>query len=291
MKSRMCVTLFLWIGIALPASTQQANSSSSAQPATASQAGSPSQNTAATGKAPLRTTHGDFWDGDEPGVAWLVLHPFASKDYVRRYLQGVQDRVNELDELTASQEKTIKELGASTQQGIQLTSDKATDADYHASDAGNKARTAHESATKANARLTTVESVVSSIDSYKATNQTEVRFRPGQSALSEDAKRALDEIAAPLKNRHGYIIEVQGFSSGRGQAAITASRNMADSVVRYFVVNHEIPAYRIYALGMGNAFVAGEEASGRERTSGGRIEIRVLVNDLDQLASSSISHK
>src|SRR2546430_10333543 len=55
---------------------------------------------------------------------------------------------------------------------------------------------------------------------------------------------ALPILATPLKNQRGYIIEVQGFSSGRGTAAIQTSQKMADSVVRYLVLNHEIPVYR-----------------------------------------------
>src|SRR5207253_2481746 len=83
-----------------------------------------------------------------------------------------------------------------------------------------------------------------------ASNQTEIRFRPGQTVLSKNAKAALDDMATPLKNQRGYIIEVQGFSSGRGTAAIQTSQKMADSVVRYLVLNHEIPVYRIYVVGM-----------------------------------------
>ena len=56
-----------------------------------------------------------------------------------------------------------------------------------------------------------------------------------------------------MKSQRGYIIEVQGFSSGKGQAAIANSQKMAESVVRYLVLNHEIPVYRIYLVGMGNA--------------------------------------
>ena len=56
-----------------------------------------------------------------------------------------------------------------------------------------------------------------------------------------------------MKGQRGYIIEVQGFSSGKGQTAITNSQKMAESVVRYLVLNHEIPVYRIYLVGMGNA--------------------------------------
>jgi hypothetical protein len=52
---------------------------------------------------------------------------------------------------------------------------------------------------------------------------------------------------------------------------------MADSVVRYLVLNHEIPAYRIYAIGIGNA----SEAKHTGRT---RVEISVLKNDLEQTA-------
>ena len=58
---------------------------------------------------------------------------------------------------------------------------------------------AQQTATQANTRLTTVEQVVGNIDQYKASNQTEIRFRPGQSVLSKNAKAALDEMATPLK--------------------------------------------------------------------------------------------
>jgi outer membrane protein OmpA-like peptidoglycan-associated protein len=95
--------------------------------------------------------------------------------------------------------------------------------------------------------------------------------------LSKQAKDALDEIATQLKNQHGYVIEVQGFSSGQGQTVIANSRKIADSVVRYLVFNHEVPAYRIYVIGMGNARVA-------KRTSGTRVEISLLKNDLEQTA-------
>jgi hypothetical protein len=38
--------------------------------------------------------------------------------------------------------------------------------------------------------------------------------------LSKQAKDALDEIAAPLKNQHGYITEGQDGRSGKSHAAI-----------------------------------------------------------------------
>jgi outer membrane protein OmpA-like peptidoglycan-associated protein len=119
--------------------------------------------------------------------------------------------------------------------------------------------------------------VVGNIDQFKSDAQTEIRFRPGQNVLSKQAKDALDELAAQVKDQHGYIIEVQGFSSGRGQTAIANSKKMADSVERYLVLNHEIPAYRIYVIGMGNAAVD-------KSTSGTHVEVSLLTNDVKQTA-------
>jgi len=280
MKNRAVVALFVALMFALPALAQQQPAASTA-PDNSAPAATGSN---ATGKAPLAAeTHEGFWG---------KINPFARKKYVQRQTQPIRDRVNELDELTSANSKMIKDVDSRAQQGIQLASTKANEADQHAVDAGNKATTAQEIATKANTRLTTVEGVVSNIDQYKATNQTEIRFRAGQSVLSQNAKTALDQMAEPLKGQHGYIVEVQGFSSGKGQTAIATSRKMADAVVRYLVENHEIPVYRIYVLGMGNAPMATTTADNGEkpkRMSGGRVEVSLLKNDLEQLASSSTS--
>jgi hypothetical protein len=62
---------------------------------------------------------------------------------------------------------------------------------------------------------------------------------------------------------------------------------MAESVVRYLVLNHDIPVYRIYLVGMGNAPTQATTGDGKaKRTNGGRVEISLLKNNLDQLASS-----
>jgi hypothetical protein len=82
---------------------------------------------------------------------------------------------------------------------------------------------------------------------------------------------------------------VQGFSSGRGQAAVENSQRMAESIVRYLVLNHEIPVYRIYTLGMGNAPVQASTGTAKaHRTTGGRVEVAVLKNgagDLESMAA------
>jgi outer membrane protein OmpA-like peptidoglycan-associated protein len=271
----LIITLFLATALALPGFAQQTNASANAQ--SANQAAPTAPATAADNEPLQAPARQDFWDGDDPSLAALLFHPFASKTYVRRHVQPIRDRLNELEEITASNSKLIRDVDTRAQQGIQLASAKASLADEHATEAAGKAQTARQAATSIDARLATDETVVGNIDQYKSGSQTEIRFRPGQTVLSKQAKDALDAMAAPLKNQHGYIIEVEGFSSGQGQAAIASSRMMADSVVRYLVLNYEIPAYRIYVLGMGNASVA-------QRASGTRVEISVLKNDFESTA-------
>lgn len=286
MNNRTVVALLLAGALSLPAFAQQNNSNTQNQSATQAAPASSDQSstsaTGASGKPALQPqTHEGFWGH---------LNPFTRKKYVQRQTQPIRDRVNELDELTANNTKMIKDVDSRAQQGIQLASAKANEADQHAIDAGNRAQQAQNTAQQATTRLTTVEQVVGNIDQYKAATQTEIRFRPGQTVLSKKAKEALDEMATPLKGQRGYIVEVQGFSSGKGQSAIQTSQKMADSVVRYLVLNHEIPVYRIYVVGMGNAPVAAasdQQGAKAKRISGGRVEVSLLKNDLEQLASNS----
>ena len=275
MNNRILFALPLAAVLAFPAVGQTTSSTSDqAQPAAAQTTSADN----ATGKAPLAPPSREGF--------WGRIYPFAKKSYVKRQTEPIRDRVNELDELTSANGKAIKDTDARAQAGIKLASDKANEADQHAVEAGNKATMAQQSAQQASARVQNVETVVSNIDQYKASNQTEIRFRPGQTVLSKNAKDALDTMASGVKGQRGYIIEVQGFSSGKGQAAITSSQKMAESVVRYLVLNHDIPVYRIYLVGMGNAPAPSADDK-TKRVSGGRVEISLLKNDLEQLSVNS----
>jgi len=286
MKRSAILALLVAAMLSVPLFAQDTSSNSQNQPAVSQ----PAQTTpAATTDQPQSATGKPLQPPAREGF-WGRINPFARKKYVQRQTGPIRDRLNELDELTASNSKAIKDVDGRAQDGIRLASTKASEADQHAIDAGNKAQLAQQTATQANTRLGNVEQVVGNIDQYKAINQTEIRFRAGQTALSNNAKSALDELATPLKNQRGYIIEVQGFAAAHGQAGIATSQKMAESVVRYLVENHDIPIYRIYVVGMGNApkpAANTEAATTTKSTSGNRVEVSLLKNDLEQLSSNA----
>jgi len=209
MKLRILYTLPLAATLAIPGvaqqstpDTQQATTTSGSQASsqTATQTSQDMQSSSNSGanqdlsaRQPLQPdTHEGFWG---------KVNPFARKKYVQRQMAPVRNRVNELDELSATNAKSIKDVDARAQQGIREASDKASQADQHAVQAGNTAQQANQTATQASNRLNTVEQVVGNIDQYQPASQTEIRFKSGQSTLGPKAKAALDDMAANLSDK------------------------------------------------------------------------------------------
>lgn len=285
MKKSHLLSLSLAAVLSLPALAQQnqtpadqpQDQTTQAQPTQAQPAQAQSQQ-AATGKEPLKyERHEGFWG---------KVNPFARKKYVNRQLDPVRGRVNELDELTAKNSKSITDVDSRASEGIRNAMSKANDADSHAVDAGNRATQAQQTAEAAHTRITGVEQTVNKLDQYQPVTQAEIRFRPGQTLLSKNAKDALDQLATSLKAQKGYILEVQGFSPGAGAVAIENSREMAQMVVRYLVLNHDIPVYRIFTVGMGNAPLTSEDGK-LHRARGGRVEVNLLKNSLGDVTTSA----
>src|SRR6266496_5213476 len=176
MKNRAVVALFVAFLLSLPGLAQQTGTTDQSAPAASSQTSNTgTAGESASGKAPLQyESRQGFWG---------KVNPFARKKYVARQTQPIRDRVNELDELTSANTKMIKDVDSRAQQGILLASNKANEADQHAIDAGNRAQAAQQTADQAHNRLNNVEKVVTNIDQYQPTTQTEIIFKSGQTVL------------------------------------------------------------------------------------------------------------
>jgi len=284
MKTRFLYASALALALALPGfaqdNTQNQSNPNSSQSTDSKQVQSTNNSQLPQSSAPADAGQLQPLQVESKEGFWGHLNPFARKKYVRRQMAPIVGRVNELDELTASNSKSIKDVDARASEGIRLASAKANEADSHAVDAGNRADQARQTAEQATTRLTTVEKVVGNIDQFQPVSDTEINFRPGQAVLSKKAKAALDELAVPLKQQRGYVVSVQGFSAGRGQAALQNSQRMAEAVVRYLVINHDVPVYRIYTVGMGNVVKASTDGAKPKAIRGGRVEISLLHNGL-----------
>jgi len=250
--------------------------SASPAPASASTSGSASDSsTYATGQ-PLPTKSNEGF--------WGKVNPLARKKWVNRQVAPVKDRLNELDQLTAKNANDIKDVDSRAQAGIHQAQSTADAANQQAMQASTQAGQAQQLAQQASTQTNQLNSTVSNLDQYQQITDTELHFRSSQVALNEKAKEALDQVATQLQGQKGYIVEVQGYSTARGQAGIQKSQDMADAVVRYLVVDHQVPVYRIYRLAMGNA---PREETTESGTGGTVVHVTLMHNSLAALNTST----
>jgi outer membrane protein OmpA-like peptidoglycan-associated protein len=136
-------------------------------------------------------------------------------------------------------------------------------------------------AAKANsAEIQTTNDRISQIDNYEAKQNIAVNFKVNSAVLSDEAKAALDEIAAQAKNEKGYLIQVTGYASADGTEAKNRalSERRADAVRRY-LAEHDIPLHRmINPFGFGELKPVAENNTRDGRKQNRRVEVAILVN-------------
>jgi outer membrane protein OmpA-like peptidoglycan-associated protein len=204
------------------------------------------------------------------------MNPMARKKWVKRQTDPINDRLNELDEVNAKNAKDIQDVDARAQAGIKQAQATADAANQTATAAGTQAQNANQIAQQASARFSGEDSKINGIDSYKSVNEIDVPFKRGSTTLTDDAKKQLDDIAARLKDHKGYVVEIEGYSPAKGVAGVQNSERLSEAVRRY-LVEHDVPVYRMHAVGLGDA----QPPTGQEATpKAGSVHIRLMENSL-----------
>jgi len=263
------------------------NSPAAASGASQTSAGAPAQTSApaSASTSPAATDSSTYATGQPLPTKsnegfWGKVNPLARKKWVDRQVSPVKDRLNELDQLTAKNANDIKDVDSRAQAGIHQAQSTADAANQQAMQASTQAGQAQQLAQQASTQTSQLNTTVTNLDQYQQITDTELHFRSSQVALNQKAKEALDQIATQLQGQKGYIVEVQGYSTAKGQVGIQKSQNMADAVVRYLVVDHQVPVYRIYRLGMGNA---PREETTESSASGTVVHVTLMHNSLAAL--------
>ncbi len=259
-----------------PSNAQVQTGTSTGGSQSSATSGSGNDSMYATGQPLSTQSHEGFWGH---------LNPMARKKWVHRQVDPVKDRLNELDQLSATNAQDIKDLDGRTQAGIAKARSEAQIADQHATVAGNTANQAQQLAQQASTKTDQINTAVSNIDQYQTVSQVEIRFRPGQDVLGQNAKDALDQLATQLQGQRGYLVDVQGYSPVRGSAGVATSHRMASAVTRYLVTQHQVPLYKIRQIGLGNAPLETSDSSTRRH--GSVVEVTLMHNSLSALSASN----
>jgi outer membrane protein OmpA-like peptidoglycan-associated protein len=204
----------------------------------------------------------------------------ASKNYVRKETTPIINKTNELDDLTAQNSKSIKDVDARAQAGIQDVNTRADAADQKAQAAGQQAAQAQTLADNAVHRVDALTDAVANLDNYKTVSETAVHFGFDRDFLTKQAKEELDKLATNVPNTKGYIITVEGGTDAVGPADYnySLSERRADSVIQYLGSKYNIPAHKIYLIGLGKDKPVDDNKTRDGRAANRRVNIRLMTN-------------
>ena len=207
----------------------------------------------------------------------------ASKNYVRQETTPLINKTNELDDLTAKNTNAIKDVDARAQAGIQQVTAKATEVDQKAQAAADQAGQAQTQADNAVHRVDSLSNTVANLDNYRVVTETAVQFAFDKDNLTKDSKAALDQLATNVPNAKGYIIAVEGGTDSVGDAEYNyaLSQRRADSVVQYMASQHNIPAHKIYLIGLGKDKPVESNKTRDGRAKNRRVDVRLMTNTVD----------
>src|SRR6266581_4298173 len=204
----------------------------------------------------------------------------ASKNYVKQQTTPIINKTNELDDLTAQNTKSIKDVDARAQAGITDVNTRAAAADQKAQSAGQQAAQAQTSADNAVHRVDVLTDAVSNLDNYKIVTEAAVHFGFDKDFLTKQAKEDLDKLAETVPNTKGYIITVEGGTDSVGPADYNygLSERRASSVIQYLGSKYNIPAHKIYVIGLGKDKPIEENKTREGRAANRRVNVRLMTN-------------
>ena len=213
----------------------------------------------------------------------------ATKKYARN---RINERVTPLEQRTG-------ELEESSRRNTQDISTLSTDindvrgrADRAQSQADTALTRADEAGTRAGAVEGSVNDLRTNLDKYSLQNTATVNFKFDSSVLTPEATESLDQLAAQIKDRQNFILEIQGFADATGTDTYNnqLTRKRADAVRRYLAEQHDIPLFRMHILGFGEVRAVADNKTREGRAQNRRVEIRLLTRNVtDQQATPNTS--
>jgi OOP family OmpA-OmpF porin len=204
----------------------------------------------------------------------------STKNYVKQQTTPLINKTNELDDLTAKNSRDIKDVDARAQAAIQQVNAKTAEVEQKNQAAAQQASQAQTQADNAVHRVDVLQNAVANLDNYRVVTETAVHFGFDKDNLTKKAQEALDQLATDVPNTKGFIITVEGGTDSVGSAEYNygLSERRADSVIQYLASKHNIPAHKIYLVGLGKDKPVEDNKSREGRAKNRRVDVRLMTN-------------
>src|SRR5271165_2751701 len=136
----------------------------------------------------------------------------ASKKYVQSQITPINNKIGELDEISAKNSRDIKDVDGKAQEGITA----ATAADQKATSASDSADQANQKAARLGTGLNGLQGTVENLDNYKPVANATIPFGTNKYTLTKSDEQMLDEFAQQIGQQKHYIVQVQGYTDSVG---------------------------------------------------------------------------
>ncbi len=135
--------------------------------------------------------------------------------------------------------------------------------------------------------MTSLAGTVENLDNYKPVNDTTVLFGFDKAELTRKDKQTLDDFAQQMQSQKHYIIQVEGYTDSTGPADYNyqLSQRRADAVIQYLAQKYDVPAFKIFLIGLGKDNPVGQNTSAAGRAKNRRVDVRLMTNSLTESAS------
>jgi OmpA-OmpF porin, OOP family len=212
----------------------------------------------------------------------------ASKNYVKQQTTPLINKTNELDDLTAKNTKDIKDVDARVQAGLAQVNSKTDAVEQKTQTASQNADQAQQMADAANGRVNVLTNTVANLDNYHAVAETSVKFAFNRDVLTPKAKEALDQLAGNIASTKGYIIALEGGTDSVGSADYNydLSQRRANSVIQYLASKYNVPAHKIYVIGLGKDKPVESNKTSAGRADNRRVDVRLMTNTVGNTTAS-----
>ncbi len=213
----------------------------------------------------------------------------TSKNYVKQQTTPLINKTNELDDMTAKNSKDIKDVDARSQAGIQAVNAKTADVEQKAQAANQSASSAQQMADTANSRVGVLTNTVANLDNYRPVAETSVKFGFNKDNLTPKSMEALDQLAGSIAGTKGYIIALEGGTDSVGSADYNydLSQRRANSVIQYLASKYNVPAHKIYVIGLGKDKPVETNKTKEGRADNRRVDVRLMTNTVGDTAPST----
>ena len=207
----------------------------------------------------------------------------SSKNYVKSQTTPLINKTNELDDLTAKNTRDIKDVDARAQAGIQAVNAKTADVEQKTQTAAQNATQAQQVADAANGRVSVLTNAVANLDNYHAVAETSVKFGFNKDNLTKKAQEALDQLATSIASTKGYIVALEGGTDSVGSETYNydLSQRRANSVIQYLASKYNVPAHKIYVIGLGKDKPVESNKTAAGRADNRRVDVRLMTNTVD----------